>query len=220
MSRDIGLREKLRALREGRLGLDDLYSLLDELDESDSTHAERDVAELLRHTNPIVRYTAIQVLAFTWETRLYRDKLEAMLLHDLDTDVRHTAASALGWLLRGSQDAKATKLLLSSLRSEDESAIVREVAYGALLDIWLQPAGRERTTANVLRFADRILRYAERSSALVRELDEALRAGNTAKEEAIRDALSRPDDSWKERVDWDAVAAIERGEAPKPRALG
>ncbi len=111
MTNEVGRRERLRALREGRIKLEDLYSLLDELDESDSTYAEPDVARLLEHENPIVRYTAIVVLALRWDMRRYHDKLEAMLANDLDADVRRMAASALGWLLRGSRDPKATELL-------------------------------------------------------------------------------------------------------------
>lgn len=217
MTSDVGRREKLRALREGRIEIEDLYGLLDELDESDSTCAEPDVARLLEHENPIVRYTAIGVLAYRWEMRDYREKLVAMLANDPDADVSHTAASALGWLLRGSRDAAATELLLKKIRSDDENKVVREMAYGALLDIWLQPAGRALTLTDLRPLVDRLSKNLERTSALARDLDRAVDAGDTAKADAIRAELGRPDESWKERVDWDVVAAIERGEIPTPQ---
>lgn len=218
MTSDSGLSEKLRVLREGRIEPEDLYGLIHDLGEARFTSAEPDVARLLEHADPQIRYIAVSVLAFGWDMLHYQGVLEAISVADPDCNVRQIAVSGLGYLLRESRDARASKLLVEKLRSADEDGAVRFAAYEALLEIWLPS---ERLLPNFARLQSRLddmSRNVKRTLALSRELGQAKLSGDSEKALAIAEELrilaEAWETSWQERVDWGAVAAIEHGEVP------
>ena len=219
MTGDPDLGERLRALREDQIELDDLYSLIHDFGEAHFISAEPDVARFLEHPDPQIRYVAVHVIAFDWGMLKYRGALEGMLVGDPDGFVRQIAASGLGHLLRESRDARVIRLLLQTLRRDDEDGSVREAAYEALLDVWLpssKPLDKLEGMQNRLAQTSRIV---ERSLALSKELGQAQLSGDSEKAFAISEELrilgQAWEESWQEHVDWGAVAAIERGEVPE-----
>lgn len=140
------LLERLRALKEGRVQEEELYTLIHEFGNAGFLQAETEVARFLQHDDPELRYIAVNVLAIHWGKADYRGVFEQMLTADPDSRVRDIAASSLGYLLRESRDQRATRLLLEKLRDEAEDRYVREAAFEALLDIWFPHALRTGQT--------------------------------------------------------------------------
>jgi len=219
MTSDSELRDKVRDLREGRIGAEDLFELIRDIGRSNFLEAEADVAGLLQHVDAQLRYGAIYVLAFDWDLIRYRGEIERLLDDRVDY-VRQQAAAGLGYLLRESRDSAATQILLHRFRDVSEDESVREAAYEALLDIWLPYVERAPTVAKIKRGLPELSRKIAKSLDLSRELGRAEKSGNLREAERIREELKRFakdwDESWQHRVDWEAVAAIERGEPPKP----
>jgi hypothetical protein len=92
-------------------------------------------------------------------------------------------------------------------------------AYEALLDIWLPWSERAPTLEKIKSGLPELSKNSARIGALSRELGEAQLSGDSERvlaiAEEMRIFIKAWDESWQERVDWEAVAAIERGEAPK-----
>jgi len=211
------LTEKHRALRDGQIGDEYLYDLIQEFGKVHFVTAAPDVARLLQHADPQIRYMAINVLTFDWDLLKYRDAVEP-LVADPIYYVRQQAIMGLGYLLRGSRDVRATKLFLQKLKSVDEDGSVREAAYEALLDMWLPPSKRAPTFEQVRSGLPELSKRATTTLALSRELGRAKASGDSERVLAIAEEMrifvKNWDESWQARVDWEAVAAIERGEPP------
>ncbi len=138
------LTERLAAFREGRLRGEDLYGFIHDLGEADYREAEPDVTSLLQHPDAEIRYVAVSVLALHWKMAVHRGEFERMMLFDADANVRRMATTGLGYVLRGTQDTQATRVLVRKLRDETEEGLVREAAHMALLDLWLPEHERDR----------------------------------------------------------------------------
>ena len=137
MGRQSELGEKLRALRQGEVEEEYLYALIHEFGNAGFEEAEEEVARFLTHSDPDLRYIAVNVLALHWGKAAYRPVFERMVFDDPDSNDRGIAARALGYLLRESRDKRATRLLIQKVRETDEDRYAIEAAYEALLDIWV-----------------------------------------------------------------------------------
>lgn len=207
MTDDLDLRKQLRALREDRVPYEDLYGLIHEFGEGGFTEAEPDVVRFLKHEDYLLRYIAVSVLTFHWDMPKYRDEFERLLFDDPDEYVRHIAASGLGYVLRESRDPEATRVLLQKLRDTSDDGYVRAAAYEAILDIWFPPPERKREWLTGIR------ETLERSVVK----DEDLSKASARSREDFRKTWAFWEREWELRVDWDLVAAIERGDFPEQR---
>jgi HEAT repeat protein len=92
------------------------------------------LVELLGHEDELVRYNAVNSLAFEFHHKPIVTKLLAMLAEDSDEDNRRIAAAALGGLSQDSQDRRVLAALAkAALNDPDED--VRKSAYKALLSV-------------------------------------------------------------------------------------
>ncbi len=190
------LLEKWRALREGRVPHDELYFVLHEFGNADFRETEADVGRFLTHDDADLRYIAVNVLTLHWDMSKYRNELERILVNDKDPDVRRIAAVGLGHVLQGSRDSQATRLLIEKLRQVSEDVEVRQAAFDALLVIWLPATRREK-------FLDHRLRQTVKEAREQADhVDEILQGKSPA---PLPEGM---------HVDWDLVAAIEKGRVP------
>ncbi len=196
------LRAKLEALKADQIPMEDLPRTLHDFGEADFRDAEPQVVQCLKHPDPNVRYTAVNVLALHWMSREHIGTLQRMLFEDDDADVRGVAAAGLGAILDGSRDVRTTRLLIRKLRDLEENRLVREAAYEALVAVAVPPSAKVwgRAKASVERFV-RSVRQRER------EIHESGLRGESFRE-ALKQ-LQRDVDGW---IDWELIGAIERDE--------
>ena len=142
MSERKRLVDKLTLLKANRIPRREIYGLIHDFGEARFLAAEPQVAKLLTHRNPELRYIAIMVLALHWKMKRYRRALERLLAEDSKHHVRRIAAAGLGHVLRASRDSQAIRLLLEKLCDRAEVGSVRKTAYEAILEIWF-PAERD-----------------------------------------------------------------------------
>ena len=197
------LREQMKRLREGKISGDELYRLIHEFGEAKFIEAEPDVVAALRHDDYLIRYIAAMVLTYHWDLVAHRDDIER-LMEDPDPEVRRVAAGGLGFLLRETQDRHATRLLIRKLRDATEEGSVRNGAYHALLAMWVPATKDNREVLEGLRHE------LSRSALMAKELEGALKQSR----EALEAKLAFWRSEWESRIDWELVAAIERGEVP------
>lgn len=208
--------ERLRALKEGKVKHgDDLYRLIHDLGEAGFTDAEPDIVPFLEHEDPELRYIAVSVLTLHWDMARYRNEIERILVSDSEVHVRRMAVAGLGFVFRETRDPRATSLLLQKLRDAAEDGSVRRVAYEALLDVWLPESKRSRDRDARIQEGFAVLgeslTHAERLQKAM-EVPEPFRDSELAE---LSEQSEKSGKEWEQRVDWDLVAAIERGEFPQ-----
>lgn len=127
----------LRKFRNRKFYHHGLYGLIHWFGEADVKELERDVLRCLQHRRENMRYTALNTLTLHWRTAKHRRVYEQMLLKDPATEVRSMAASGLGYVLTGTRDRRASRVLARKVMDPSEDHYVREPAYEALRKIWL-----------------------------------------------------------------------------------
>ncbi len=132
------------ALEAQQISTTGLYGLIHWFGETRMLDLEPDVIRYLSHPDQQMRYIALNVLTLHWNAKEHRHKYEALLLHDPSADVRRLAAAGLGYVLAGTRDRRASRLLAKRVRNRSEDYDVRQVAYEALRDIWLSRKHRAR----------------------------------------------------------------------------
>lgn len=199
-------RLKLKALQEGGIPPGKLYGAIHDLGEAAHSatgyrgceklraEAEPIVAGFLAHDEPQMRYIAISVLSSHWDLSRYATLFQQMSLNDPDEYVRQIALSAVGFLLRGTRDHEATRLLTSIFRDAGQPAWIREEAYEGLVEVW---QGFDAAHALFLRKlrAEKPLRTAAEQAQTKSEKTRIER---------------RVEEMWEGFVDWDFVAQVER----------
>lgn len=133
------LAQRLERLRHGQLAPVEIPGALLDFGKADLREARPEIEARLTDADPSIRATALQVLTLDFaraedlrsQTQIARD----FLLDDPDREARAKGASALGWLLRNTQDRDTLTLLASVVRNEREAREVREAGYLALLSI-------------------------------------------------------------------------------------
>ena len=192
---------ELQRLQEGSVPEVHLYGAIHDLGEAahaetgyrgcEALRAEAEpvIAGFLAHTDPQIRYIAVNVLAIHWDMKHYAKTFQQLALTDPEDDVRQIAVSAVGFLLRDSRDVDAARFVLGILRDPAQPAWIRESAYGALEEIWLGFGSSFALSQK-------------------RQREQTLRAASGKR---------LTEDTWEELADWDFVAQVEqvvRGKAP------
>jgi HEAT repeat protein len=125
------LEQALENWRQGRASLEEVRSLAADLGNQHFAPGIPGLVQLLDHEDQIVRYNAVNSLAFEFHHEPIVRKLLAMLAEDSDEDCRRVAAAALGTLCQNSRDRHVLEALAkAALNDSDE--YVRSSAYKAL----------------------------------------------------------------------------------------
>ena len=93
------------------------------------------VATLLEHDDPVVREEALSLLLVKWVDVRYRARAAIALIDDADFGVRGRAAIGLASVSSAETRKEDIKLLLRTLRDEEEEVETRRASYEALLII-------------------------------------------------------------------------------------
>ena len=125
-----------RALTRDRIVSFSLRRLIQWIGDARLTQLEPEILRLVKHPHSEIRWAALHVLSFSWDLRRHRTLYERFLLKDTDDGIRGSAATGLGYVLRGTRDRRATRLLSRVLRDKTEALSVRHEAYDALYDLW------------------------------------------------------------------------------------
>jgi hypothetical protein len=129
---DKDLQRALEDLRMGRASLEEVRSMAADLGNRHFASGIPDLVQLLEHEDSIVRYNAVNSLAFEFHYKNVADRLLAILARDSDEDCRRIAAAALGDIFQNSRDRRALSALANpALYDLDDD--VRKSAYKALL---------------------------------------------------------------------------------------
>ena len=94
--------------------------------------------ECLRHSDPVVRAVAIEILSFRWETRAgdpTAELFEKMAIEEPSTEPRCAAIGATGDCYRGTDDISIGRFLAAIVHNEREHEACRECAYMALYSL-------------------------------------------------------------------------------------
>jgi HEAT repeat protein len=125
------LRQALETWRRGGASVREIQSLAADLGNQHFAPGIPTLIQLLDHEDEIVRYNAVNSLAFEFHYEPVADKLVTMLTLDSDSDCRGAAAGGLGTLCRNSKDRRVLSALgEAALNDTDE--YVRSSAYKAL----------------------------------------------------------------------------------------
>ena len=131
MKPDKGLGQALESWRQGRASLEEVRALAAELGNEHYTEGIPGLLQLLDHDDEIVRYNAVNSLAFEFHHKPVAEKLLAMLAGDSDDDCRRVAAGGLGALFQNSKDRRILAALGHSALNDPEE-YVRSSAYKSL----------------------------------------------------------------------------------------
>lgn len=127
------LEDAARAADEGSEEAERLaVKAIDRLGRSLKLDARASIETFLSHSSPMIRASAIKVLALHWRLRDYTDRVLWSLASDTEPECRRAAALALGSLYEGTRDREIGKELISALRREHEQD-VQWASYYALL---------------------------------------------------------------------------------------
>ena len=125
------LEQALESWRQGRASLEQVRSLAADLGNQHFAPGIPGLIQLLEHKDEIVRYNAVNSLAFEFHHKPVADQLLAMLTRDPDDDCRRVAAAALGSLFQNSRDRRILAAL-GQVTLNDPEEYVRSSAYKAL----------------------------------------------------------------------------------------
>ncbi len=93
------------------------------------------IEELLGHSSPLLRATALKVLTLHWRLRDYTDRVLWALSSESEPDCRRAAALCLGSLYEGTRNSEIGRELVAVMTSDSEEEDVRWASYYALLDV-------------------------------------------------------------------------------------
>ncbi len=148
---EVVMEEVFRLFRRRRFYHEGLYGLLHWFGEARMKEMEPDVLRFLRHRRNDMRSIALSVLTTHWRMVKHRRKYAELSRRDPDVEVRWMAASGLGYVLMGSRDRQASRLMARIMRDESEDFSVRRGAYEALRDIWIPWSRRRVESAQYYR---------------------------------------------------------------------
>jgi HEAT repeat protein len=131
MALQSNLERDLESWRQGCASIDQIRSLAADLGNQHYTAGISALMLLLDHGDEIVRYNAVNSLAFEFHHKPAADRLLAMLADDPDDDSRRVAASALGALFQNSRNHRILAALGNAALNDPEE-YVRSSAYKSL----------------------------------------------------------------------------------------
>lgn len=112
-----------------------IYHAVHELGRPGATTARRDIERFLTHTDPELRYVALEVLTRHFRLLEHLGTALHFLRHDSSASNRAGAADALLDLKMDTGDRAVLSELANVIRDAAEDAEVREASYAALLGI-------------------------------------------------------------------------------------
>jgi hypothetical protein len=196
-SDSMSLDKKLEILKRPGAPEDETRDALHDLGEEGDSSLHPHVAPFLADPRPWVKHMALNVLGFHWGLPQYKDRFEEMLLTDPGEHVRSTAAAVLGAVLEGTRDKVAARLLITKIKDDSESSLVRQSAYTALLEIWDPDRAREYSLSGLTAERNRLFEMAK----------EARKKGDKT---AATTSSTEAYEAWKRWIDWKLVDALER----------
>jgi HEAT repeat protein len=125
------LEQALENWQQGRATLEQARALAADLGNEHYAQGIPGLMQLLDHDDEIVRYNAVNSLAFEFHHKPAAEKLLAMLAGDPDDDCRRVAAGGLGSLFQNSRDHRVLTALGHSALNDPEE-YVRRSAYKSL----------------------------------------------------------------------------------------
>lgn len=131
---------------------DDLFDVLVDIGKGGHQELKTDVHAFLTHEDPMLRATAIKVLAFYWGLEEYKDVAKEMFVNDPDDETR---ADALIWwscFFKDTNNPEVLKMLYDQLKSQDNAFMIRETAYRAVFNV--SKLNRTERPANILKIRD------------------------------------------------------------------
>jgi HEAT repeats len=131
----LSIDRRLELLRTGQMAATEIADFAADVGSQNYIEAERDINQLLDHSDAIVRYNAMATLAYEWGRTSRVDRIQEILSTDPDRDCRRQAAGALGSLFRGTQTRDVLEMLVGAARNPHEEMDVRAFAYTAALDV-------------------------------------------------------------------------------------
>jgi HEAT repeat protein len=131
MKPEKGLGQALESWQQGRASLEEVRALAADLGNEHYTEGIPGLMQLLDHDDEIVRYNAVNSLAFEFHYEPVAEKLLAMLAGDPDDDCRRVAAGGLGALFQNSRERWILAALAHSALKDPEE-YVRSSAYKSL----------------------------------------------------------------------------------------
>jgi HEAT repeat protein len=131
MKPEKGLGQALESWQQGRASLEEVRALAADVGNEHYTQGIPGLVQLLDHDDEIVRYNAVNSLAFEFHHKPVAEKLLAMLAGDPDDDCRRVAAGGLGALFQNSRDRRILAALGYSALNDPEE-YVRSSAYKSL----------------------------------------------------------------------------------------
>src|SRR5713101_7536220 len=118
---DNSLPKVLESWQQGRTSTAEIRSLAADLGNQHFAPGIPVLVQLLDHGDEIVRYNAVNSLAFEFQYKPAADKLIVMLAQDSDEDCRAVAAGALGNLFQNIRDGRVLAALAKAdLNDSDE----------------------------------------------------------------------------------------------------
>lgn len=125
------LEQALESWQQGRASLEEVRALAADLGNEHYAEGIPGLMQLLDHDDEIVRYNAVNSLAFEFHYKPAAEKLLAMMAGDSDDDCRRVAAGGLGSLFQNSRDRRILAALGHSALNDPEEH-VRSSAYKSL----------------------------------------------------------------------------------------
>lgn len=120
---------------EEKVDDDKLIQMVHTFGSLDFFEAHALVEQCIKHSNPNLRYAALETLAGRWRLGAHWFTATQFLQYDSDSDCRRIGASVLGLLRRNSNDSETLQLLAHTVCNPDEEDLVRETAYASMLEV-------------------------------------------------------------------------------------
>lgn len=132
-------RDLLEAGRAAEEGSDEAERFaaraIDRLGRSLDVETRGTVETFLGHASPLLRASALKVLALHWRLRDYTERALWFLASDDEPDCRRAAALSLGSLYRDTRDRAIGRELAAVVNRVEEEPDVRWASYHALADL-------------------------------------------------------------------------------------
>ena len=128
------MKQALENWQQGRSTLDEIRTMASDLGNQHFAPGIPVLIQLLDYDDEIVRYNAVNSLAFEFHHQPVVAKLQTMLTKESDEDNRRIAAAALGTLCLNSKNRSILKALANAALNDLDDD-VRRSAYEALITV-------------------------------------------------------------------------------------
>jgi len=130
----------------------DPYKAIHTLGHEGYLDAKPVIETFLHHSDPSLRYIALNVLTIHWNCKDHAKTCEAFIHGDSDLDCRRIGVAGLGALFEGTRDSRILGVLLKLFKDEKEDGSIRDSAYSQILYVLGKPATDQPTAARRLDY--------------------------------------------------------------------